>query len=141
MDPRDERLEWLTRGEWAVCVGATVAALGLHIILLTHAGGLWRDEVSTVQLANFPTIGEMWRLLGRDSFPALFPLLLRIWSAVGGGGSDFSFRMVGFLVGLLILASLWLNAKVLGSRMPIVSLALLAVNTTLLRWGDSLRAT
>jgi hypothetical protein len=141
MDPRDERLGWVTRAEWGVCVGGTVVAVVLHLVLLTHAGGLWRDEVSTVQLASFPTMGEMWRLLGRDSFPALFPLLLRIWSAVGLGGSDFSFRIVGLLVGLLILAALWLNAKVLGARMPIVSLALVAVNTTLLRWGDSLRAT
>src|SRR5215831_13254255 len=99
MDFRNERLRWLTRAEWGVCVGGTVVALVLHIILLTHAGGLWRDEVSTVQLANFPTIGEMWRLLGRDSFPALFPILLRIWSAIGLGGSDFSLRIVGFLMG------------------------------------------
>src|SRR3954462_46039 len=113
MDPRDERLRWLTRADWGICVAAIVVALGLHVVLLTHAGGLWRDEVSTVQLANFPTMGEMWRLLGRDSFPALFPLLLRIWSAIGLGGSDFSLRIVGLLVGLLILAALWLNAKVL----------------------------
>ncbi len=42
-DHRPGRSQWLTRGEWAVCLGATLAAIALHAIYLTHAGGLWRD--------------------------------------------------------------------------------------------------
>ena len=50
------RAEQLRRAEWAVCLGATLAAIGLHIVYLTHAGRLWRDEASGLQLATLPTV-------------------------------------------------------------------------------------
>ena len=141
MDFRVGRSQWLTRVEWGVCLGATLAAIGLHLIYLTHAGGLWRDEAVSVQVATSSTAGEMWRMLTYDSFPALFPTLIRFWSAIGLGQTDFGLRCLGFGIGLSVLGALYrLNARVLGFSLPLLSLGLLAANLTLLRWGDSLRA-
>jgi hypothetical protein len=140
MDLRTGRTQWLTRLEWGVCIGATLIAVWLHVLYLTHAGGLWRDEASSVQLAKAPAVGEMWNLLGHDSFPVLFPAILRVWSAIGLGHSDLGLRGLGFGIGLLLLAALWLSARFFGFSRPFVSLGLLAVNLTLVRWGDSLRA-
>ena len=130
---------WQPKAEWALCIAATVAAISLHVIYLTHAGGLWRDEAGTVQLGTLPTLHEMWRTVYRfDSFPALFPLVVRTWSGMFGG-TDFALRCLGFLVALCLLGSVWWNAWVLGFKKPLFSIALLAVNLTVVRWGDSLR--
>ena len=140
MDFRLRRSQWLTRGEWGVCLGATLAAIVLHVIYLTHAGGLWRDETISVHIATAATVGEMWRMLVYESFPVLFHATLRCWWAIGLGGTDFGFRCLGFGIALLLLGAIWLNARILRSGLPFVSLALLAANLTLVRWGDSLRA-
>jgi len=140
MDFRLGRSQWLTRAEWGVCLGATLAAIGLHVIYLTHAAGLWRDEVISVHVATSATVGEMWRLLEFESFPALFDAALRGWWTVGLGGSDFGFRCFGFVIALAVLGAVWLNGRVLRASLPLVSLGLLASNLTLVRWGDSLRA-
>ena len=136
---RRVRSQWLTRVEWGVCLGATLAAIGLHLVFLTHAGPLWRDEANGVSLATLFTAREMWRMLAYDSFPALFPAVVRCWSAWGLGGSDFALRCLGFGIGISILGVVWLNARVLRSRLPLVSLGLLAGNFTLVRDGDWLR--
>jgi hypothetical protein len=140
MDLRTGRSQWLTKAEWCVCLGATLAALALHVIYLTHAGGLWRDEAISVRIATAATTGEMWRMLVYESFPVLFPATLRCWWAIGLGGSDFGFRCLGFVIALSLLGAVWLNARVLRSSLPLVSIGLLAANLTLVRWGDSLRA-
>ena len=57
MDLRVERSKRWTRAEWSVCLGATLAAIGLHLIYLTHAGGLWRDEVTSICVATSATVG------------------------------------------------------------------------------------
>ena len=134
------RPEQVRRAEWAVCLGATLAAIGLHVVYLTHAGGLWRDEASGLQLATLPTVSEMWRMLTHEAFPALFPTTLRCWSALGLGRTDFGFRCLGFVIALLLLGAVWLSARVLRSSLPLLSLGLVATNLTVVRWGDSLRA-
>ena len=122
-----------------VCVVATLLAVCLHFIYLTHAGALWRDEVGGVQLANLPGLGVTWRP-AREWFPVSFFALVRCWSALGLGASDFSLRILGFLIGLGLLGAMWLNARLMGVRWPVISLGLLAANVTVVRWGDSLRA-
>ena len=140
MELRTGRTQWLTRAEWGVCLGATLAALGLHAIYLAHAGGLWRDEAHSVNLATVGTIREMWKMLTHDAFPVLFTSILRFWSSAGLGGSDFGLRCLGLVIGLCVLGAVWLNARVLSFSLPFVSLGLVAANLTLVRWGDSLRA-
>jgi hypothetical protein len=79
-------------------------------------------------------------MLGRDMSPVVFPALVRLWSSVGLGASDFELRLLGFLVGLGLIGALWCAARIMGCGYPVVSLGLLAANPTLLGWGDSLRA-
>ncbi len=122
-----------------ICGIATLLAVWLHVVSLTHAGALWRDEASGVQVANLPGLGVTgWS--ARDWLPGFFYALVRGWSALGLGASDFSLRILGFLIGLGLLGALWLNARLMGVRWPVVSLGLLAANAVVVRWGDSLRA-
>jgi len=125
--------------ELGVGLAATLAAMWLHFIFLRHAGALWRDEAGGVQLANLPSIGGMWQMLPHGGFPAFFPIAVRAWTALGLG-DDAGLRLFGFLIGLSVLAALWINARIMGYRVPMLSLAWLGANITLVRAGDSLRA-
>jgi hypothetical protein len=135
----DPRSRFTDRTALAVCVVATLLAVWLHIVYLTHAGALWRDEAGGVQLSSQPGLGVTCRP-AREWFPVFFFALVRGWSALGLGASDFSLRILGFLVGLGLLGAIWLNARLMEVRWPLISLALLAANLTVVRWGDSLRA-
>src|SRR5262249_21626723 len=79
--------------------------------------------------------GEM----ANDSFPILMPLLVRSWLALGMRGSDESLRCLGTLIGLGILVALWVAAWTGRRAAPVLSLALFALNTTAIIYGDSLR--
>jgi hypothetical protein len=128
------------RGSLLVCVFASLAAMWLHLVFLTHAGALWRDEACGVATALMPTFAELWHFLPLDAAGLASPLLLRAWGGLGFGQSDFGWRVYGFLIGLAVLGVLWVNARLLGRKWPVVSLGLLAASPTLFRWGDSVRA-
>jgi predicted membrane-bound mannosyltransferase len=96
-------------------------------------------EAGGVQLATLTDLSLEWRL-AREGFPVFFFALVRVWSALGLGASDFTLRILGFVIGLGLLGGIWLNARLMGFRLPFISLGLLAANLTLVRWGDSLRA-
>jgi len=128
------------RAEFVVAALISFLAVVLHVVFLTHAGGLWRDESGGVGLATVPGFVEMCRWLTHDSFPGLFPMVLRGWSFIGFGSSDFGLRVLGLLIGFSLLGVFWWNARVFGCRTPLISLGLLAVNPAVIRWGDSLRA-
>jgi hypothetical protein len=140
MTIRTPREKFLSRTNWILALAATTAAILLHAIFLTHAGGLWRDEAGVVRLATLPTFAETWKYLGHESCPLVFPTAIRAWSAIGLGGTDFDLRIYGFIVGLLILGAVWFNGWALTRSVPLISLGLLAVNVAVVRWGDSLRA-
>jgi hypothetical protein len=114
----------------------TLFAVWLHLHLLAHAGGLWRDEVNLLNLSSRPSLNDM----AKDSFPVLMPLLVRAWSAVGLAKSDLSVRVLGALIGLGILAALWTAARAARRPAPLLGLALLGLNSTMMVYGDSLRA-
>jgi hypothetical protein len=126
--------------EWFIAIALTGLAVVFHIVNLTHAGGLWRDEAAAVNLALFPSFGEIWTHLEHESFPLLLTVLLRSWNAIGLGETDLEWRFFGLLVGLSVLAALWWNAWQFSKSPPLFSLLLLGLSPTLIRWGDSLRA-
>jgi hypothetical protein len=128
------------RGELIVCIVASLVAIWLHGVLLTHAGALWRDEAGSITFATLLPFGEMCHKLAYEAFPICYPALVRVWSALGLGGSDFSLRLLGFLAGMGLLGAVWVNARLMGSRWPVITLALLGANMTVVRWGDCLRA-
>lgn len=135
----ETRAAVIRRAEWGVAIAATAILVGLHLTFLLSAGGLWRDEVNCVNLANLPSPKEMWLHLQYDSFPMFWFLLLRAWMRLGPGATDFGIRTLGLLVGLGVLAVLWKNARALGHSIPLVSLTLLGFNSAVISSGDSIR--
>src|SRR6266481_3598950 len=139
---RTATLEWsrkagrLPRPEWVVALLLSLAAVWVHVAFLIHAGGFWRDEVNTINVAGRHSLGDM----ANDSFPVLMPLVLRGWLACGLGGSDIALRCLGVLLGLGMLAALWLTAWTGKRSPPVLSLALFGLNSTAVIYGDSLRA-
>jgi uncharacterized membrane protein len=131
---------WLGCSEWIVVILLALSAAALHIRFVTHVGALWRDESNSISLATLPTFSEIWHLLEFDSFPILFPTLLRGWAGIFGVANDAALRALGLIIGLGILVALWRNARTLGARLPVLSFALVAFNPMLIRYGDSARA-
>ena len=138
-DQKRVRLQLLERGG-ALALLASLALL--HGRMLFHAGALWRDEINTLNVAGKATFHEFWSALEFDSYPALWPLLLRGWLSLGGGADDFHLRLVGCAIGLCVVAALWWNSRLFsrGASWPFVSWLLLGASPVLFKWGDSLRA-
>jgi len=126
--------------EWVVTAGTTLLALHLHFVFLRHAGALWRDEVSSIDLADLPGFLPLWTMLTHDSFPLLWSLILRCWETIGLGDTDMHLRWLGFFVGIFLLASIWIAGGLISGRAPLIALALFALSATTVWSGDSLRA-
>ncbi len=122
--------------EWLAAIVITLTVIGFHFYFLLHAGGCWRDEVNLLNVATQHSIAEMTR----DSFPLLMPLLVKIWTALGLGATDINLRLLGTLIGLGGVASLWLAAWTARRSPPLIGLALFALNSTAITFGDELRA-
>jgi len=108
----------------AALIGTAFSA-ALLVLTAMHAGPLWRDETNTANLAQMPSFGDIWNNMPFESFPPLWPLLLRGFSFSGMMGNDTDIRFLGLCVGLFFLASLWLCSRWMGGRAPILSIALL----------------
>ena len=120
--------------EWLAAALVSGIVVWLHVYFWQHAGGLWRDEVNLVNLAHSSSLAAMTH----DSFPILMPLLVKLWTAPGG--TDAWLRLLGLLIGLGLPAALWLAAWRFHRAPPLPGLALLALNGTVIVFGDSLRA-
>lgn len=119
---------------WLAALLVVVAAAGLHLNFFSHAGGFWRDEVNTINVASHNSLDEF----RKDSFPVLFPLLVHGWLNFGPGES--TLRVLGLLIGFGILAALLLAGWKINHAPPLLALVLFALNPTLIVIGDSLRA-
>ena len=115
----------------AAAVFATFCALGMLLMFRRHAGGLWRDEVNSVNFSTLPTLGDMWKNSDCESFPLLWPLIERGWTRLLGTSDDV-IRDVGLLTGVVLIAAIWLGARWSGYT-PLLTLALVATNPVLLR--------
>lgn len=126
----------LCRPDSILALALTALIVCLHVYFLCHAGGFSRDEVNLINLSHCQSFAEM----EKDSFPVLMPVAVRIWSALGLGGNDFGLRILGALIGLGTPAGLWLAAWKIRRSPPLLGLSLLALNSTFITYGDSLRA-
>jgi hypothetical protein len=126
----------LCRPDWLAAFAISGLIIWLHIYFLMHAGGFWRDEVNLINLAGRNSLNEM----SKDSFPILMPLLVRVWSTIGFAQNDFNLRLLGTFIGLGLPAALWFAAWKIKRSPPLLGLSLLALNSTLIQFGDSLRA-
>ena len=129
----------LKKAETSAAVLLTVAAIWLRVIAAQSAGGLWRDEVNTVGLATLPSLRDVWMNLQFDSFPLLWVLLIRQFAAIAGVMNDPAFRLLGCVIGIGLIASLWFYARTLRYSLPLVSLALFAMNPSIVLWSDTVR--
>ncbi len=129
----------LEKIELGVAIAMTLAACYLHVTFLQHAGGLWRDEVVSFNVASQPTLGLVHEAVQHDSFPNFFHVLLRGWLSLGLGASDLGTRGLGLLIGLGVLAALWWNARVFGARLPLFSLLLVGISGLCVRTTDAIR--
>jgi hypothetical protein len=104
--------------------GTLFSALLLALAAM-YAGPLWRDETNTINMAGMSSLGELWDNLPFESFPPLWPLIVRGFCFLGMANSDGGIRVMGLYIGILFLVSLWLCSRWLGNRAPIISVALL----------------
>lgn len=111
--------------ETAVALAGTAFSAILLVETAVHAGPLWRDEVNTFNVAHMASLKELWANLQFESFPPLWPLIVRAWGSLGVTNSDLGTRLLGLCVGLLFLLSLWLCARWIGACAPTLSVALL----------------
>jgi hypothetical protein len=109
---------------WAALIGTAFSAM-LLVLTAMHAGPLWRDETNTFNLAHMPSLRDVWHNLQFDSFPLLWPLLVRGCTVLGLTHGDIGIRIFGLAIGLFFLSSLWLCQRWIGGRTPILSIALL----------------
>jgi len=130
----------LSHPDWIIAVVISLAAIWLHFTFLTHAGGLWRDEVAVANISRLPTLGQTWQALPHDHCPIMFPVLVRLWTMSGPGATDAGLRMLGLVCGLLLLTAYWAAGRMMGKGLPLLSLALAGLNFTMIRYGDSIRA-
>jgi hypothetical protein len=117
------RLKKLGIETLAALAGTAFSAI-LLVLAAMHAGPLWRDEVNTLNVAQMQSLKELWGNMSFESFPPLWPLIVRAWDFFGLA-RDAGVRVLGLLVGLLFLVSLWLCSRWTGGRAPILSVGLM----------------
>lgn len=106
----------------AALIGTAFSAI-LLVLTTMNAGPLWRDETNTFNLAHMASFRDIWQNLPFDSFPLLWPLLVRGCGMFGL--TDMGVRILGLGIGLFFLTSLWVCQRWIGGSAPILSIALL----------------
>ena len=128
----------LKRAEWTIAILVSATVLFVFFIRATHAGGLWRDECDSLELARLPTFADVFHNLRFTSFPILFPTTIRLFTNLFGT-SDAALRAFGFLIGVAFLFVAWLNARTIRRHVPLVLPALIGLNLTFLTDGTWIR--
>lgn len=136
---KDVRTETILVTERVAVLLLMVFVVALHFRFLVDAGGLWRDETHSFNLANMPGLWDMFAAHRSDTHPVFMSLALRLWILAGFGTSDMKIRLFGLLVGLTILVVLWFNARLLGYKVPTIGMLLLGLSPIIIRYGDSIR--
>ena len=129
----------LRKACWIAALSLTGAAVLLHFFSLTQAGGLWRDEIAIANIATLPSWAETFRALPHDHCPMVFPALVRMWTALGLAQTSTGMRVLGLGIGMFLVASFWVTGWMMGRKPPLLFLSLVAVNPTVIRYGDSIR--
>ena len=129
----------LSRIQIGITIALSAAWIIFQVRFFLHAGALWRDEIVSVNVSDSAHIADIWRNLQYDSFPVLWPILLRAWIHCGLGTTDLHLRLLGLLVGLGILVAVFVNARKFRIRTPIIALTLLGFNAALICDGGAIR--
>ncbi|HEU5395858.1 MAG TPA: hypothetical protein VFV81_01735 [Verrucomicrobiae bacterium] len=125
----------LSRPEWWLAISITLLVVAFHFYFWRQVGGLWRDEVNSLNIAQVASLSDMTR----DSFPVLMPLVIRGWVALRLDQTDLMLRTLGLLIGLGIVGALWLASWKTRQSPPWFGLVLFGMNSVLIIFGDSIR--
>ena len=126
--------QWIRQLEWTVATLLSMAVLFLLFVRATHAGALWRDECGTVQLALMPHISDILRNFQHQTLPPLFPLILRGEASLFSA-ADATWQSNRLWVGVVLIGIAWFNSRVMNHRAPLITVALLGLNSMFLFWG------
>ncbi len=125
---------------WILFSLACLLFVFLNCVFYVNVGALWRDEVSSLTVADMPTFFSTLANFEIAGAPSLFTAILHFWIKIGTAASDAWLRLLPLLISLGIAAALvWRGVKFEG-RPPLLALALLAFNPTVFYWGASLRS-
>ena len=129
-----ERAEAAPSRRAGLALVLSVVLVGLALRFLATSP-LWLDEAQSVAIARLP-LPRLFDALRSDGSPPLYYLLLHAWMEVFGNGD----RAVRGLSGLFAVAALPLFHRLSrGTRAEPVTLALVAVNPWLVRYGTEAR--
>jgi hypothetical protein len=129
----------INAAEWCVAGLTTLVVVTLLVVRAASAGPLWRDECGTAQLIHEATATQVWERFPHEAFPPPYFLAVQKYAQLFGE-TDFSFRILGLMIGLCTLGIIWFYAWICRSGPPLLLLSLLGLNSTFLCWGTSLRA-
>ena len=128
-----------TRAAWIAALVLSAVIAVLHIVFAMNAGPLWRDEAAHISFATMSSWTEIWQYLHLDNFPPFLLVVLRTWTSLCQGTGDNVYRVLGCLIGLGLLAMLWLVPRQFGKRPPLMGLVLFGLAPYALWFGDSIR--
>jgi hypothetical protein len=130
----------LGRLETVFAILLTCLVIYFQVRFYLGAGGLWRDETNSINLATVPRIGDIWYHLDGDSFPLLWFYVLRAWAWLGLAETDMGVRSLALLISLTSLVVIWVLSVHLGFKKPLFTLALLGLAPVFIRTTGSNRA-
>ena len=116
------------------------ALLFFCAVLYVNSGAFWRDELSSVMLAQQPSLADMYAYLETDSAPLLFAVLLKLWIGLGPGHSDGGLALAGFLVFAGMLLAFFWTTRTFGIRQPLLGFSLFFFSPLMFFWCTSLRS-
>jgi len=121
----------------AAGVGVAMLAAALCLYRL-GAKGLWHDEAFSEAVARLDA-ATMWRVIvAGEAYHGLYYALLHVWALYGSGEAWLRLPSVAFAVSAAY--SLFaLNRRLLGHRIAVISVALLAVNALFVRYAQEAR--
>ena len=114
-----------------------IALIVPRCLAYSCSGGLWRDEVHSVDMAKFSS-SELFFALTNDSFPICWQVVLRIWIALFGS-TDQSVRLLGTLIGIAVIPVMWWTARQFGVAFPWWMMLLLGLDPSLIVFGGEVR--
>jgi len=123
---------WCNR---ALLVVVLTALVSTRLLAHAEAGGLWRDEAQSVEIA---THSDFWQNCSKDSFPILWAVVLRGWVALFGS-EDASVRGLGLTIGLAIIPAMFWTARQFRVAIPYWMLLFLGLDPSLIIYGGEVR--
>ncbi len=81
----------------------------------------------------------MWAWLPTNSAPVLLYGVVRLWVFLGAGANSEGMRLLGALVSIGLIASLFVSCRMLTGRVPLLAMALVPFNAAVFYFGSSIR--